>query len=484
MSKIKDKNKKSYKDFSIRLSKAWNNQDLSKDNYDYLKYYNDNPTEAYRQLFSIEKGGTGHFPDEGRSGIYKTPNHPTYPDLGINSWLDNDKIFNMSTRQAVPENTDRVLDYLGSDLNYNEGKTKAIYNGAYQLPEITVTPNGNYTELIPNELNTGWMYKDRAGRFNDFNYDYVNQYEKNQKALGGNLFANGSWMPNKQWQNRISAWEGSSMYKPAPDTGRVNSSFRVEANRFLSVLPKKALQKLPDQAINALYSYSYNVGAGNFKKRVVPILNKYLNGQASLQQVTNSMYATKDSQLRGLQKRRKYERGALEAAITGNDIMGTAAYNNYDPLNNRTVNRTNRNEYTTTAPIIIGDNNDIQSELTPYNKQIQQYAQMQYNFDEAKERVNQAVKEMLPDTDSDDSYLNSIYNDSIQDERNILTNDIENIIEQSILDNNFNSYFNNSNKFETGGKITIKKGDTLSSIAKNYNTDVDTLINLNKIEFN
>ena len=94
----------------------------------------------------------------------------------------------------------------------------------------------------------------------------------------GNLFANGSWMPNKQWQNRIAAWEGSSMYKPAPDTGRINSSFRAEANRFLSVLPKKALQKLPDQAINALYSYSYNVGAGNFKKRVVPILNKYLNG--------------------------------------------------------------------------------------------------------------------------------------------------------------------------------------------------------------
>lgn len=483
--------KKSYKDFSTRLSKAWNNEDLSKHDYDYQKYYNDDPEEAYRQLVSIEKGGKGHFPDGGKSGTYKTSNHPTYPDLGSNSWLNNDRIFNISARQANQGldnirdeiNTDRILEYLGSDLKYNNGATKTIYDGAYQLPSVTVTPNGNYTELIPNELGTGWMYRDRAGRFNDFNYDYVNQYEKNQKALGGNLFANGSWMPSKQWQNRIAAWEGSSMYKPAPDTGRVNSSFRTEANRFLSVLPKKALQKLPDQAINALYSYSYNVGAGNFKKRVVPVLNKYLNGQASLQQVTNSMYATKDSQLRGLQRRRKYERGALEAAITGNDIMGTAAYNNYDPLNNKTINRTNRNEYTTTAPIIIGDNNDIQSELTPYNKQMQQYAKMQYDFDEAKERVNQAVKEMLPDIDSNDSYLSSIYNDSIQDERNTLTNDIENIIEQSILNNNFNNFiFNNSNKFETGGKITIKKGDTLSSIAKNYNTDVDTLVNLNKIK--
>lgn len=67
---------------------------------------------------------------------------------------------------------------------------------------------------------------------------------KNQKALGGNLFRNGSWMPNKQWQNRISAREGSSMYRPASDTGRVNSSFQAEASRFLSVLPKKSITEI------------------------------------------------------------------------------------------------------------------------------------------------------------------------------------------------------------------------------------------------
>lgn len=61
----------------------------------------------------------------------------------------------MSARQAVPENTDRILDYLGSDLDYNRGATRVMYNGAYQLPEVTATPNGNYTELVPNELNTG-----------------------------------------------------------------------------------------------------------------------------------------------------------------------------------------------------------------------------------------------------------------------------------------------------------------------------------------
>ena len=172
---------KSYTDFANRLSKAWGNQDISKDNYDYQKYYNDNPEEAYRQLESLEHGGKGHFPDEGRSGTYKTPNHPTYPDLGINSWLNNGRIFNISARQAnqgldnLKEeiNTDRILDYLGSDLHYNNGATKVMYNGAYQLPSITVTPKGSYMDLIPNELGTGWMYRDRAGRFDDFNYDYV-----------------------------------------------------------------------------------------------------------------------------------------------------------------------------------------------------------------------------------------------------------------------------------------------------------------------
>ena len=155
--------KKSYKDFSIRLSKAWNNQDLSQDDYDYQKYYNDDPERAYRQLEFIEHGDKVHFPDEGKSGTYKTPNHPTYPDLGPNSWLNNGKIFNMSYRQANQGlddirdeiNTDRVLDYLGSDLYYNNGATKVMYDGAYQLPSITVTPDGNYTELVPNELNTG-----------------------------------------------------------------------------------------------------------------------------------------------------------------------------------------------------------------------------------------------------------------------------------------------------------------------------------------
>lgn len=307
--------KKSYKDFSTRLSKAWHNQDLSKDDYDYQKYYNDDPEEAYRQLESIEHGGQGHFPDEGRSGIYKTSNHPTYPDLGINSWLNNDKIFNISARQANQGldnirdeiNTDRILDYLGSDLKYNNGATKVMYDGAYQLPSVTVTstPNGNYTktELIPNELGTGWMYRDRAGRFDDVDYSYVDKYLGNKKSLGGILYKDGGYKPSSSIKKRISNWEGSSM--------KTNRSFEAEARDFNASLPKGATSRLSQTQLDGLYSYSYNVGAGNFRKRVNPVLTRYLAGQATIQDVQRAMWASKDNQLRGLANRRNIERSML-----------------------------------------------------------------------------------------------------------------------------------------------------------------------------
>ena len=369
--------KKSYKNFSTRLSKAWGNQDISKDDYDYQKYYNDNPTEAYRQLRAIEHGSKAHFPDEGKSGTYKKPSHPTYPDLGINSWLNNDRVFNMSTRQAVPENTDRILDYIGSDLDYNNGSTRAVYDGTYQLPSITITPKGNYTELIPNELGTGWMYSDRVGRYQDLNYDYIGDYlnslRANNRALGGNLFKKGgsttttrsSWMPTKQWQDRISKWEGAAMYKPMPDTGRANYSFAHTANAFLSVLPKEALAKLPNEAINALYSYAYNVGPGNFKKRVVPTLNAYLAGKASPEQLASTMWASKDKSLKGLRIRRAYEKGALLAALNGSDMMGTATYNRYDP----NLSNNNDNYYHTQAiPFNSAESEEMEKSVPSWSK--------------------------------------------------------------------------------------------------------------------
>lgn len=167
--------KKSYKDFRNKLSTYWH-QNIDEDDYDYEKYYNDNPDEAYRQLNTILSGGKSHFPDEGKSGIYKKTTHPTYPDLGAKSWSNNDTVFHISDRQAYSNapnadyaNTDRILDYLGSDLNYNNGSTKVMHDDAYYLPEVTVTPSGNYVELVPNKLNTGWVYHDSPFKDPSFN---------------------------------------------------------------------------------------------------------------------------------------------------------------------------------------------------------------------------------------------------------------------------------------------------------------------------
>lgn len=289
---------KSYYDFANRLSKAWNNQDISKDDYDYEKYYYDNPEEAYRQLVSIEKGGTGHFPDEGESGIYKTPNHPTYPDLGVKSWSDNDRVFHISDRQAYGD-TDRILDYLGSDLDYNNGATRVMHDNAYILPSVTISSKGSgYTDLVPNIKHTGYVYSDSpvASR----------KYEK-----GGHLFAEGGWYePSEQIKAQITEWEGKSMYAPAPDTKKVNRPFSAETKDFNRALPKGAEKKLNQTQLDGLYSYSYNVGVGHFRKRVVPTLTKYLNGTATIKDVQKSMWATgdNDKKRKGLAKRRAKER--------------------------------------------------------------------------------------------------------------------------------------------------------------------------------
>lgn len=303
--------KKSYEDFSTRLSKAWGNQDLSKDDYDYQKYYNDDPDRAYRQLALIEKGERPHFDDEGKSGTYKTPNHATYPDLGANSWLDNDRIFNISTRQANPDNTDRILDYLGRDLTYNKGGTKVMYDGTYLLPRVTVTPRGNYTDLIPNELGTGWMYRDRAGRFDDVDYSYVDKYLGNKKSLGGNLYGNGGNKPryksSSNIRKQISTWEGATM--------KTNIPFDEMDIMFNQVLPEGALDKLSQEQLDGLYSFAYNVGTGRFKTRTAPTLAKYLQGNATIEDVKSTMWASGDKKYRGLANRRKKERSMLGAYV-------------------------------------------------------------------------------------------------------------------------------------------------------------------------
>lgn len=138
-------NNNNHNTWSKQLSQAWGNQDLSKDHYDYRKYYNDQPIVAWLQLNSILAHNwnryipTGHFPDKGASGTYKTKTHPTYPDLGDKSWSRD----NLSKDQYIKPNSgqplDYTMDYLGSDYDYNNGGTKVVYDGANVLPTLYIT---------------------------------------------------------------------------------------------------------------------------------------------------------------------------------------------------------------------------------------------------------------------------------------------------------------------------------------------------------
>ena len=148
-----------------------------------------------------------------------------------------------------------------------------------------------------------------------------------------NIYANGGYKPSESIKKRIANWEGSSM--------RTNRSFQAEANDFNRVIPSSIRSKLSQQQLDALYSYGYNVGMGNLKKRVLPTLNNYVQGKASNEDVQKSMWASKDNELRGLTTRRNTERslfgGNYQTVFTGTG--GTP--NNYG----YTTNRNNSNPY-------------------------------------------------------------------------------------------------------------------------------------------
>lgn len=130
--------------------------------------------------------------------------------------------------------------------------------------------------------------------------------------------------PSEAAKKRIERWEGKAMTGAKdPLSGKYarNSSFEDEARRFYSVLPKNIREQVlsnPELADN-LYSYSYNVGAGNFKKRVVPALQRYYAGKGSVEDIQRSMWASGDTKLRGLQRRRTVERAGVGRALLGGD---------------------------------------------------------------------------------------------------------------------------------------------------------------------
>lgn len=150
-----------------------------------------------------------------------------------------------------------------------------------------------------------------------------------------NMYAEGGYKPSESIKKRITNWEGSSM--------RTNRSFQAEANDFNRVIPSSIRSKLSQQQLDALYSYGYNVGMGNLKKRVLPTLTDYVQGKASNEDVQKSMWASKDNELKGLTTRRNIERslfgGNYQTIFTGTG--GTP--HNYGYI--ATTNRSSSNPY-------------------------------------------------------------------------------------------------------------------------------------------
>lgn len=159
--------------------------------------------------------------------------------------------------------------------------------------------------------------------------------EVNVNANGGNLFRGGGYKPSTSVKKRISTWEGAAMTgakDPLSGKWGKNRSFEAEASSFYAALPASIREQVlsnPKLADN-LFSYSYNVGAGNFKKRVVPALERYYSGMGSAKEIASSMWASGDKKLRGLRNRRAIEKNGVLNALTPNmPVDNTFVYNPY-----------------------------------------------------------------------------------------------------------------------------------------------------------
>ena len=115
-----------------------------------------------------------------------------------------------------------------------------------------------------------------------------------------NIYAEGGYIPSNKIKKDIANWEGSEMKRNVP--------FSEVTRQFNATIPASIRAKLSSNQLDALYSYGYNVGMGNLKKRVLPTLNNYVKGKATNEDVQRSMWASRDNELRGLTRRRNWER--------------------------------------------------------------------------------------------------------------------------------------------------------------------------------
>lgn len=202
-------------------------------------------------------------------------------------WNDKDKSYHLGSRDPK---TGRILK-APHHLTYLQALATDAALGYYP----TMDSEGNtYTET--------WKGNEE-----------VQNMLNNEYAEGGNLYRKGGYAPSKKLQNDIATWEGTEMKRNAP--------FSEVTKQFNAVIPKNIQARLSTDQLDALYSYGYNVGMGNLKKRVVPTLSAYVNNKASREDVQKSMWASKDNELRGLTRRRNWERakfgGGYRTTFTG-----------------------------------------------------------------------------------------------------------------------------------------------------------------------
>lgn len=208
-------------------------------------------------------------------------------------------------------------------------------------------------------------------------------------------------------RKQISDWEGASMYKPAPDTGKVNRPFEAEDRDFWNIIPTHIRPYLSQDMLDALYSTSYNIGIGNFKNRVVPELeNFFIKGTGSIDAIKKSMYGTRDKEpkMSGLRRRREAERKMFEDAYNSyypNGYVSAAqkALQKTQVPNRNLINITQPNDAIRVLPrpnldvrpVAMLDNepmmyNDLSIPITPSN--------VGYNYAYTKPRFN--IQNMIP----------------------------------------------------------------------------------------
>ena len=134
-----------------------------------------------------------------------------------------------------------------------------------------------------------------------------------------------TFIPSNKIKQTITNWEGD------PNIERwvkPNAPFEKVAQAFYNVIPSNMRQWVMDDQDLAdyLYSYAYNVGPGKFQERVIPTLQKYYNGRASIEDVTSSMwsYGERKPKMRGLRTRRGIEKKGVADALQKYDFTKKA----------------------------------------------------------------------------------------------------------------------------------------------------------------